>query len=103
MMCSICGSSLSRRNVSSLCRKHFAAILPRPRKVPVVERFWRRVDKTGDCWLWIGRRNRDGYGLCVLHKCDNPPCVRPDHLFVGTQQENVMDMHEKGRDRWSRA
>jgi hypothetical protein len=38
-------------------------------------------------------------GMEVLHKCDNPPCVRPDHLFIGTQRDNVMDMQAKGRAR----
>jgi hypothetical protein len=54
---------------------------------------------------WIGA-HRYSYGLAygaipdgmhVLHKCDNPACVRPDHLFLGTQRENLVDMTEKGR------
>ncbi|MGE3483616.1 MAG: HNH endonuclease [Nitrospira sp.] len=90
------------------------------------ERFWEKVSKTDDCWLWTGQTMTNGYGrlrfkkdgkwchiyahrasmliaghdindVCVLHECDNPPCVRPDHLFVGTHQNNVDDMHKKGR------
>lgn len=92
-------------------------------------RFFAKVKKTDGCWLWTGYRlkNDDGktygrlavnghlmlahrcswqmangeipQGLLVLHSCDNQQCVRPDHLFLGTQLDNVRDMHRKGRDR----
>ena len=88
------------------------------------ERFWKRVHKTDTCWLWTGAwRNRLGYGgfyangqftgahqyaytlmcgeippgLYVCHDCDTPSCVRPDHLFVATQRENMHDCINKGR------
>lgn len=88
------------------------------------ERFWAAVDRSDPdgCWVWTGRRHH-GYGvttvtgrdegahrvsytlavgpipdgLGVLHHCDNPPCVRPSHLFVGTQADNNRDMEQKGR------
>jgi hypothetical protein len=88
------------------------------------DRFWKHVDKTDECWTWKLKLNRDGYGSItvagknilahrysvmldgrdpigkvVMHKCDNPACVRPDHLEVATQQDNIKDMHVKGRYR----
>jgi plasmid maintenance system antidote protein VapI len=86
-------------------------------------RFWKKVRKTRKCWLWMGNRNDLGYGIMcvlykatrahriswkinrgaipagkkVLHRCDNPPCVRPSHLFIGTQADNAQDMWNKKR------
>jgi hypothetical protein len=85
--------------------------------------FWAKVQRGDGCWPWTGnrlptgygrvtRRNRSIYahrvswvlhhgpipaGLWVLHRCDNPPCVRPDHLFLGTNDDNVADRDAKGR------
>jgi hypothetical protein len=76
-----------------------------------------RVDKSEECWLWMGSRTTLGYGRLgdwyihrlvfeqevgpatehVLHSCDNPPCCNPSHLFFGTQADNMQDAHRKGR------
>jgi hypothetical protein len=93
---------------------------------PAVERFWRHVDRTDDCWLWTGDVQTHGYGrivvdghevkahrfswflhqgswpgpgLEVCHSCDVRNCVRPDHLFLGTKADNMRDASHKGRIR----
>lgn len=92
----------------------------------VTPRFWSKVDKSSGCWVWTGGHGR-GYGvlqvgtwnnprtelahrvswqlaygeipsgLDVLHHCDNPTCVRPSHLFLGTDADNHSDKARKGR------
>lgn len=92
---------------------------------PLHIRFWEYVDVGIGCWEWTGSKDGQGYGtisyapinspykahrlayelrngaidkgIVIMHKCDNPGCVNPDHLQAGTQKENVRDMVRKDR------
>lgn len=97
------------------------------RVVTVEERYWSKVDKSGDCWLWQASTNtNNGYGrfwankeaghtlahrfvwelvngpipdgMEVCHSCDTPACVRPEHLFLGSHSDNIADCVAKGRN-----
>lgn len=87
------------------------------------DRFWSKVDKSGECWVWTaglfsngyGQFKCDGYpigahvysyeesngpipaGEVVMHSCDNRRCVRPSHLSAGRQSKNIEDCKQKGR------
>lgn len=97
------------------------------KRTPLVIRFWAQTNKRepNQCWLWVGATDNDGYGRMggggrgkhlrahrvswelhngkinkgkfILHKCDNPTCVNPKHLFVGTPKDNSEDMVTKKR------
>ena len=113
--------------VRGWCRMHYQRWRdhgdPNRERPSALHRVLSRTVRVGACEEWQGPRDKDGYGvvkvagrmvrthravweqtygliparLSVLHSCDNPPCVRPDHLMLGTQRANIQDMLAKGR------
>lgn len=125
--CAECGTSFrsypsqQRRFCSGSCGKRFNDKL---KAVSTEERFWSKVDKSGECWIWTGCLTNRGYGnfgvrkgynipahrfayeltcgpipegFLACHHCDNRRCVRPDHLFLGSHRDNTQDCIRKGR------
>ena len=105
-------------------RRHGSPIIVQvPRDMPAAERLAHRSERQGDCVVFTGCTNASGYGqitiankqvavhrvayelahgpipegLVIRHKCDNPPCIDPSHLELGTPQDNVMDKVARGR------
>lgn len=124
-LCEECRATLvGKKPKARFCTHRCAAIArERMRSEPAEKRFWKYVEKTSACWLWTGAKIPNGYGhitvnrrslkahrlswelhyglvptgMFVCHRCDVKACVRPEHLFIGTNRDNQLDAVAKGR------
>jgi len=130
MTCANCGQTFMARPCEYRNGRRFCSLscFGTHRRADPVARFWENVAKSPDCWLWMGAVRSGGYGTLTIgardvaahrfswdihfgpippgamicHHCDNPRCIRPDHLFMGDAASNIADMFQKGRQgpRW---
>lgn len=126
IVCRVCQAMRQRECRERIYGRSMPATGWAPLRRPAIERLLKKTDKTSGCWLWRGASVPRGYGviyfngrqtythrvsyelhvgpipdgLFVLHRCDVPACVNPDHLFIGSAADNVADMMAKGRHRF---
>lgn len=122
--CTQCGTQF-RRAPDKIRGRPFCSMacyrIAGPLRESTVDRLWSHVCKTACCWIWYAGRTPDGYGKLmvsrryrlahqvsyelaygsipadkiVLHQCDVPCCVRPDHLTLGTKSQNTLEWHQR--------